>query len=241
MACLWHASREDGERMRIEAITRRKIIVELSAEDLAALDMTYDALDYASIETRRVIWIILDRVRETTGCDIDPSGQLLIDAIPRPSGGCILFFTLRGSCAEPFNPSAAPPPERMLRKQDQLLAVFEFPCVDALLDCAVSYAKVCAEEHNRLVAASEVYTKSEKYRLLLCPAQELARVQRFFSEFGAFCGEDGYAANATREHWKRVGGEMAFAELGGRVKPRKTANACVELFRPGNVFVGADC
>lgn len=226
--------------MRIEAITRRKIIVELSAEDLAALDMTYDALDYASIETRRVIWIILDRVRETTGCDIDPSGQLLIDAIPRPSGGCILFFTIRGGCAEPFSAATAPIAERVLRKQDQLLAVFEFPGVDALLDCAVSYSKACERERDRLVAASEVYTDSEKYRLLLCPAQELAKVRRFFSEFGAFCGEDGYAANATREHWTRVGGDMAFAELGGRAKPRRAANnTCDELFRPGNVYLNA--
>ncbi len=242
MIVIWHygrtANREDGKRMRIEAITRRKIIVELSAEDLSSLDITYEALDYASIETRRVIWIILDRVRETTGCDIDPSGQLLIDAMPRPSGGCILFFTLRGGCLEPFGSSA--PPEQVLRKQEQLLVVFEFPGVNALLDCAVSYARACAEEHRRLIAASEVYARGGKYRLLLCPTQELTKVRRFFSEFGAFCGEDGYAANATREHWKRIGSERVFAELGGHAKPCKSCTGCAELFRPGNVFVSVE-
>ncbi|MCL2299494.1 MAG: adaptor protein MecA, partial [Firmicutes bacterium] len=95
--------------MRIEAITRRKVVVELSAEDMTTLDITYEALDYASVETRRVIWVILDRVRECTGCDIDPSGQLLIDAMPRPTGGCILFFTLRGGNPEPAAEPAAIP------------------------------------------------------------------------------------------------------------------------------------
>ncbi|MDR3314352.1 MAG: adaptor protein MecA [Oscillospiraceae bacterium] len=221
--------------MRIEAITRRKIVVELSAEDLTGLDITYDALDYASIETRRVIWIILDRVRETTGCDMDPSGQLFIDAMPRPTGGCILFFTLRGGCAEPFSSGA--PPERVLRKQEQLMVVFEFPGVDALLDCAGSYAQSCAEEHRRLVAASELYTKRDKYRLLLCPAQELTKVQQFFSEFGAFCGEESYAADATREHWERLGDENAFQKLGGQATGCKQSSGCAELFRPGNVFI----
>ncbi|MDR2525597.1 MAG: adaptor protein MecA [Oscillospiraceae bacterium] len=221
--------------MRIEAITRRKVIVELSAEDLAALDITYDALDYASIETRRVIWIILDRVRETTGCDIDPSGQLLIDAMPRPTGGCILFFTLRGGCAEPF--SSGMPPERTLRKQEELELVFEFPGVDALLDCAGSYAQTCVAAHRRLIAASALYAKKEKYRLLLYPAQEMPKVQQFFSEFAKLCTEESYAADATREHWERVGDETAFAQLGGGACPANESGDCAELFRPGNVFV----
>ena len=115
--------------MRIEAITRRKIVVELSAEDMTALDITYEALDYASADTRRVIWVILDRVRESTGCDVDPSGRLLIDAMPRPAGGCILFITLRDTDAAPAPElfSAACTPESVLRKQEELLAVFEFP------------------------------------------------------------------------------------------------------------------
>ncbi|MDR0531620.1 MAG: adaptor protein MecA [Oscillospiraceae bacterium] len=217
--------------MRIEAITRRKIVVELSAEDMDSLDITYEALDYSSVETRRVIWILLSQVREITGCDIDPSGQLLIDAMPRPTGGCILFFTIRGGCAEPFGACAA---ERVMRKQDQLLIAFEFESVDALLDCAAAYARTPRGETNRLLAYSELYSDQLKYRLLACPAQDLAAVKQFFSEYALCCGEDSFAADHTREYWKKLGEGQIFELLGGgKEPPRQTAAI---FFAPGNVY-----
>jgi len=223
--------------MRIEAITRRKIVVELSAEDLDALDITYDALDYASVETRRVIWVILDRVRESTGCDIDPSGQLLIDAMPRPAGGCILFFTIRGGYAEPFG--ACSLPERVLRKQEQLVVAFEFAGADALLDCAAAYGRIQPQqdESERLVSFCELYSSENegRYRLLVCPARETSAVRQFFSEYAQFCGEDAFAVDHTREHWKKNAEGQVLELLGGeadKAPPKKSA----AFFAPGNIY-----
>ncbi|MDR2646565.1 MAG: adaptor protein MecA [Oscillospiraceae bacterium] len=200
--------------MRIEALGKRKIVVELNAEDLTALDITYDALDYASIETRRVIWVILDRVRESTGCDIDPSGQLLIDAIPRPTGGCILFFTMRGGCGEPFRSGGQA--ERLLRKQEQLTLVFEFANLNALLDCANCYARSFGRNNDHaLIHTSTLYQQKQKYRLLVCPAKEIAAVEQFFSEFGRYLGDDDATRSMTREHWAHMGEEDSFFALGG--------------------------
>jgi len=236
--------------MRIEAITRRKIVVELSAEDMTNLDITYEALDYASVETRRVIWVILDRVRESTGCDIDPSGQLLIDAMPRPTGGCILFFTLRAgeagtlaaseavNAAEPFE-NALRPPERVLRKQEQLLAAFEFTGLDALLDCAGAYTRALRGGEEPLFTGSELYCERRggRYRLLVYPAQEPSALCGFFSEYARPCGDDIFAAQHTREHWRRAGNhDFTFESLGaqtGAETPRKRA---VKSFAPGNVY-----
>jgi len=224
--------------MRIEAITGRKIVVELSREDMEQLDITYEALDYACVDTRRVIWVILDRVRENTGCDIDPSGQLLIDAMPRPAGGCILFFTIKGSGgSEAFGGCVS---ERVLRKQEQLAAVFEFECVNALLDCACAYARALHSDNERLFSAGALYTNGPRWRLLLSPAQELSRVLQFFSEYARFCGEDSFAADQTREHWQRVGEERCFERMGGigqQALPPKRANLC---FSPGNVYATID-
>ncbi|MDR1734969.1 MAG: adaptor protein MecA [Oscillospiraceae bacterium] len=222
--------------MRIEAISRRKIIVELGEEDLSALDITYDDLDYSSIETRRVIWVILDRVRETTGCDIDPSGQLLIDAMPSPAGGCILFFTLRGGCSEPF--TAGELPERILRKQDQLTIAFDFTGIDALLDCANAYAESFKEDSVRLCGDSELYRKKTKYRLLLIPAQEPTVVKTFFSEYGSCAGEEGLIACRTREFWTRIGGNHALEELVGRSAGGESHhNLPPQGFKPGSIYV----
>jgi len=233
--------------MRIEAITRRKIVVELSAEDMTTLDITYEALDYASVDTRRVIWVILDRVRECTGCDIDPSGQLLIDAMPRPTGGCILFFTLRGGEAETLlaAESFAPPcePERALRKQEQLLTAFEFADLDALLDCAGAYARAL-NGGEALFVRSELYGERHgpRYRLLVSPAREPALVRQFFSEYARFCGEDAFAAHLTREHWLRLGGDGAFTfeSLGLRSRVEPPGRQAATTFMPGNVYAAVD-
>ena len=253
--------------MRIEAITRRKIVVELSAEDMSTLDITYEALDYASVETRRVIWVILDRVRESTGCDIDPSGQLLIDAMPRPTGGCILFFTIRGGesaalhagNAEPIAEPVAIPcePERALRnalrKQEQLLTAFEFPDLDALLDCAGAYARSLRGQDalsREALGQAALFTRSElygeprgpRYRLLVCPAQEPAAVRQFFSEYACPCGEDAFAAQQTREHWLRVGETQGFTfeSLGLRPAGELPRKRAAIAFSPGNVYATID-
>lgn len=229
--------------MRIEAITRRKIVVELSAEDMTTLDITYEALDYASVDTRRVIWVILDRVRECTGCDIDPSGQLLIDAMPRPTGGCILFFPLRAGASDGAEPPAEPfaPPcetEHALRRQEQLLAAFEFPDLDALLDCAGAYARAL-NGGDALFTRSELYgeRRGPRYRLLVCPAREPAAVRQFFSEYARPCGEDAFAAHQTREHWLRLGGrEFTFEGLGPGTATETPKCRVKAGFAPGNVY-----
>ena len=220
--------------MRIEAITGRKVVVELSCEDMEQLGITYEALDYASVDTRRVIWIILDRVRESTGCDIDPSGQLLIDAMPRPTGGCILFFTIKGGggCIERMDPHM---PERVLRKQDALVATFEFENIDSLLDCAAAYARALHSGSERLYDKNELYTKGGRFRLLLSPAQELSRVRQFFCEFALFCGENAFAANRTREHWQHLGEGGCFERMGG-TGPRLPQKRASPQFSPGNIY-----
>jgi hypothetical protein len=46
--------------LKIEAISDEKILVALSDKDMDELQITYDEMDYSNIETRRVIWTILD-------------------------------------------------------------------------------------------------------------------------------------------------------------------------------------
>jgi len=218
--------------MRIEALTGSKVVVELNANDMQQLNITYDALDYADVDTRRVIWIILDHVRESTGCDIDPSGQLLIDAMPRPDGGCILFFTIKSG--ESALELLSCPSQRVLRKQQQLLITFEFDSIDALLDCAAAYARMHGDEHDRLFSQSELYQQGLQYRLLLSPAQQSDALQQFFCEFARCCGENILTAAQTREHWQPIG-QQCFAHLGGGVHHQPPRQKKIAL-KPGNVY-----
>jgi hypothetical protein len=82
-----------GIYLKIESNGEEKITVALTTQDLCELDITYDEMDYSNIETRRVIWTILDVARRTLGKAIDTDGRLLIEALPADDGGCTLIFT----------------------------------------------------------------------------------------------------------------------------------------------------
>ena len=79
--------------MNIESVNDEKIRVTLSREDMKSLDITYDEMDYSNIETRRVIWTVLDEARAHLGKDIDTDGRLLIEVCPLDDGGCIMYFS----------------------------------------------------------------------------------------------------------------------------------------------------
>ena len=79
--------------MKIESNGEEKITVTLTDIDMTDLDITYDEMDYSNIETRRVIWTILDKARKALGKSVDTDGKLLIEVAPLEDGGCVLHFT----------------------------------------------------------------------------------------------------------------------------------------------------
>ncbi|HOD02997.1 MAG TPA: adaptor protein MecA, partial [Clostridiales bacterium] len=80
--------------MKIELHNEDKIVVQLTSMDLKTLDITYEDMDYANIETRRVIWTLLDEARRVLGKDISTTERMLIEALPSEDGGCVLYFTV---------------------------------------------------------------------------------------------------------------------------------------------------
>ncbi len=79
--------------MKIEADGEEKIAVTLSHEDMHELDITYDEMDYSNIETRRVIWTVLDEAKRVLGKPINTDGRLLVQVSPADDGGCLMLFT----------------------------------------------------------------------------------------------------------------------------------------------------
>ena len=87
--------REQGDTaLKIVSPQENKIVIELTNADMTELDITYEEMDYGNIETRRVIWTVLDRARHALSRDIDPSGKMLIETVPAPDGGCVLYITV---------------------------------------------------------------------------------------------------------------------------------------------------
>lgn len=123
----------------------------LSAEELGALDITYDALDYANIETRRVLWTLAAEVRRNSGIDIDLSGKLLIEVFRECGGKCRICFT----SLPPRGEEA--PSVRQLVKNTDLPLIVECRGLDDTVQAAVC---------SRFEGRSSLYFSRGFYRLV---------------------------------------------------------------------------
>lgn len=171
--------------MDIQPISSNKFIVGLTLDDMIELDITYDEMDYSNIETRRVIWTILDTVRKDTGRDVDPSGNLMIEAAPDPDGGCLLMFTV----ASGRNKKS----ETVVLKANAT-RIFEFENVDNLLD----FLRFMPSN-----ASKRIFLAEGKYRIEL--ATDTANsLNRIINEYGRFVGKDSLTVAYTHEHWKEL-------------------------------------
>ncbi len=86
--------------IKIQAEGEEKISVTLTKTDLNDFDITYDELDYDNIETRRVIWTILDEAKRVLGKPVSLDNRLLIQVSPHEDGGCFLQFTRLPECTD---------------------------------------------------------------------------------------------------------------------------------------------
>ena len=177
--------------MKIEAPQANKIVVELTAQDMAELDITYEEMDYGNIETRRVIWTILDRVRTTLQRDIDPSGKLLIESIPTPDGGCVLFFTV----PQCIQDAGVHQPLRICKQPSYLLCTVDTP------ETLFRLARHLRQAVHPLPESS-LYLWEKRYVLLLqnCTCAQICRM--ILSEYGMVCSDNALAPAVLREHGK---------------------------------------
>ena len=139
--------------MRIEAHDDYRIAVELSDEDMDELEITYEDLDYSNIETRRVLWTILDEARQALGKEINLSEKMLIEAVPSGKGGCTIYFTVLQKPSEKNIQSRL--------SKGSCSCSLQFSDVNALIDL---------QEFHRLNKRPKaaVYQR-QTYRLLLFP------------------------------------------------------------------------
>lgn len=181
-----------GIAVNIHSTGKNKFVVELNSRDMRELDITYDELDYSRIETRRVIWTILQKVRDDLGRDIDPSGNLLIEASADTCGGCVLCFTV----GEKRRSADSRQPLKLTKTTDS--AVYEFRSQDALLDMLRVAEASALKNHNRL------FRNGDCYRLVL-RCQPGYRMKKLLDEYGAFVGGDLLTLSHTFEHWQSAG------------------------------------
>ncbi len=171
--------------MKINSPAENRITVDLTKQDMAELDITYEEMDYSTIETRRVIWTLLDEAGKALGKELDPSRRMIIEAIPKNEGGCVLNFTLLDTKRR-INTQ-----KQLLKKQSESI-MCEFDGLDALYRAA-ECCPVCRE--------SSLFEADGKYRLLICGLCDSGNTARYFSEFGRVTSCDALTCEHVKEHW----------------------------------------
>lgn len=83
---------ERSGTMELIKISRNALKVTLSREDMELYDIEFDMLDYKNIETKRVIWSILDEAKRSLGFEV-ARDSLYIQAFRSKCGGCELFVS----------------------------------------------------------------------------------------------------------------------------------------------------
>lgn len=189
--------------MRIEVQDDYRIAVELTKDDMSELDITYDDLDYSNIETRRVLWTVLDEASHTIGRDINLSERMLIEAIPALSGGCIIYFTVLPSSQSGGKGT------KILKKEGEAL-ICDISRIENVFSLAGTLKK---HGYNQ---KSELYAKDGRYRLILYPEMgDELMIENILCEYGDILGKNkAYILSRMKEHWNRLCSPDAIDKLG---------------------------
>lgn len=159
--------------MKIEANGEEKISVTLSKTDMTDFDITYDEMDYSNIETRRVIWTILDEAKKVLGKSINIDNRLLIQVSPADDGGCFLQFTQLPEAPDTKK-------KRLILKKDAEPFLFHAFDLNAFID-GISQLK----KASHMLKEIELYKADNEFYIIVHPKPALTENILFsLCEFG---------------------------------------------------------
>lgn len=184
--------------MKINSPAEDRIIVDLSKQDMLELDITYEDMDYSTIETRRVIWTVLGEAGKILGRELDPSRRMIIEAAPTPEGGCTLNFTILDSRR------AASARKHTLKKQEENL-LCEFDNSEDLFRAAEAIG------YSGAAVQSSLFELGGKYRLILGCSSDCFR--NILSEFCKIQSCSKLMNEHIREHWRILADKNAVENL----------------------------
>lgn len=179
--------------------TDNRICVRLTSEDMTELDITYEELDYSNIETRRVLWTLLDEARHKLGRNIHLTQKMIVEAVPHNDGGCSIYFTVND--------------ERIVKNSKKQLIKSgdtKIICSSDNIENLGEFAKILSESGK--VIKSELFTDGSLYRIIMWPESDSSDyVESVACEFCDIC--DDYVSAVTYEHWKMLASPDALGVL----------------------------
>ena len=174
--------------MKIESVNENCFYILLSDEDMKELGISFEELDYSNIETRRVIWTLLEEARNSLKRDIDPQDRMLIE-VSKNISGCKIEFTLgkKGGSGK-----------LKIKRESPFLNAF-FKDFSAL--CA--FFEQCRPENT--LYESEIYKYQSGYALVLTPKPGFkTRLRMNISEYASLLPDSPIFACSLKEHGQLI-------------------------------------
>lgn len=159
--------------MELILISESKLKIMLSPDDMREYEIDCKSVDYASTETRRAFWSILDCAKRRTGFDA-ASERVYIQMYPSRDGGCEMYVTKLGDVG---NVKREEKREKKCRQRECLAYVFYD--VTSLLNVC----RALGERH--IFGESTAFAeKGGQCMLFFTPEADSERLS-FIEEFGA--------------------------------------------------------
>jgi negative regulator of genetic competence, sporulation and motility len=189
--------------LNIESTSKNTIIISLSNDDLQSLGITYEDMDYNTIETRRVIYTLLEEANKTLDKDIHPSGKMFIEAIPDPFGGCVLYFTVFQNDADKE--------EEKPTQMSFFNYLCEFKNENNLIDASRAVLTSFRNPPN-----SRLYSNGNNYRMVFKVVEDRPKFKAIICEYSDKIFESNLKIIQTTEHWDCICDENAVEKIGSK-------------------------
>ncbi len=185
--------------MVFRKISGDRLKILLTGEDMQRFAITYDQLDYADEQTRKVILQLLEMARMETGFELGNT-KLFIEAYPYEQEGCVIYFT--GLEEHHQQPSHS--------KSIYHAMIFEFDQADTLIEGAI---RLFAQYSHRIYK-SALYHWKKKFYLIVYPFDSIdSPTITMLGEYGKKYGEGEISAAYIREHATVIAPENAIDRL----------------------------
>ena len=171
--------------MEIKQIDSRRLKILLSGEDLDAINLSYEQIDYQNPETREFLFSLLETACLTT--EFKANSRVAIEIYPTNQRGCVVYFSALDD----------PPKRWKVRRHIVSPAIYLFDDVDTLIKGSV---KLFHRASHRILKSS-LYRGEGRYWLVIYPLDMVENITlAFLDEYASRCGEGLLVASWLDEH-----------------------------------------
>jgi negative regulator of genetic competence, sporulation and motility len=165
--------------MNIEVIGDKMVRVTLSSLDLTSYNIDYNNLNYSNAEARRVVFEIIQLVRELTPVDLSAK-KIFIESFKSKDGGCIFYISSKPKITAQTKPLPKYP------EGFNAPIIFEFKDFkDLCLACKNLFLL-----YNHIILKSNLFVNNEQYILSIYTYfKQDSKIISLTSEYGSFFGQ----------------------------------------------------